>query len=270
MMQILTVDSYSGFLAPLGSAQGAQPIFIGRITWPGALEPEDAVIKLYQKDTCGIANEVIGFEANAARGVAQPKQGAVLMLPRSALPDLNLTLDEYVDAATGLCACWVTSFEQGAEPFKFIRRLSSFSQKQAEAFYKSKFCKLLVGVDHVTGNNDRHEGNFLYKDDLHYIAIDQGCVGGGLTWHSMWPDPRPNNELALLAQRNLAPSHVANWQAEAIIEYQTAQESWRQIISGIANSLLGLIEKEHIETITDYMSERANSHDFAKSCGRLV
>lgn len=269
-MHILTVDSYSGFLARLSATKGAQAIFVGRVTWPGLAEPEDAIIKLYRKDTCGIANEVIGFEANLARGVSQPRHGAVLLLPKSVLPDLNLKLDEYVDAGTGICACWATSFEQGAEPFKFIRKLSSFSQKQTEAFYKSKFCKLLAGVDYVTGNNDRHEGNFLYKDDLNYLAIDQGCVGGGLAWHSMWPDPNPINELALLAQKNLTASHVANWQTEAIIEYQIAQESWRQILPGIENSLSGIIDKEHIDTIIDYMSDRANSHDFAKSCGRLV
>ena len=272
MIQVLTVDAYSGFLAFMGEGAkaGAQPIFIGRIVWPGDGQPSDAVIKLYKIDTCGIANEAIGFAANRARGVMQPEKGAVLLLTREAMPDLGLDIEDYIDKETGVCACWATSFEQGAEPFKFIRRLSTFSQKQSDAFYKSKFCKLLAGVDYVTGNSDRHEGNFLYKDDLKYLAIDQGCVGGGLTWHKMWPDPNPRNEISILAQENLGSSHLAEWQTGAILEYEIAQQGWSKILDDIAKSLPGLLDADGISSIIDYMTGRATGSEFAVSCGRLI
>jgi hypothetical protein len=275
MITILTPDSYRGFSAQLGNTQvaaekAAQPIFVGRVLWPGLNEPEEVVIKLYETDSCGVANEVIGYVANALRGVRQPKRGGILLLSERELPDLHRTLDNFVDKNTGLAACWITSFEQNAQPFRYIRRLSSFSRKQTDAFYKSPFCVKLVTVDHVTGNNDRHEGNFLYEDDLKYLAIDQGCVGGGKYWHKSWPDASARNELALLAQKFLHGSQLAKWQADAIMEYEKSQSGWPGILAQISLIMPSLLEKDEIETIVEYMQARTAGTAFAISCGRLI
>lgn len=275
MITILASDSYKGFSAHLESGKanaepGAQPIFIGRVIWPGSTTPTDAVIKLYQINTCGPANEVIGYAANSARAINQPKKSAILLLSKKELPNFGIDLDDFVDRRTGLAVCWITSFEQGATPFKFVRRLSTFSEKKAVAFFKSKFCRILAAVDHVTGNNDRHDGNFLYLDDLNYLAIDQGCVGGGLKWHATWPDKNPRNELFQSAQNALTALDMAGWKADAIMEHERSQSGWSVLLDGLRTGLQGLLEPDAIDMIVEYMADRADGSKFAICCGKLI
>lgn len=275
MIPILTSDSYRGFSAHLGeflagAKTAAQPIFIGRVIWPGSQEAEDVVIKLYETHSCGVANEAIGYVINALRGVRQPRRGGVLLLSERELPDLHKNPGEYIDPGTGLAACWISSFEGASRPFRYLRRLSSFSRKQIDAFYSSSFCIRLTTVDHVTGNCDRHEGNFLYEDDLKYLAIDQGCIGGGKHWNTSWPDPNARNELSLLAQANLNGSRLAAWRAAAIMEYEKAQSSWTGILAEVSSALPGLLSADDIDTIIEYMKARATGATFAASCERLI
>jgi hypothetical protein len=274
MISILTADSYRGFSSMLESSvpvkSGAQPTFVGRVLWPGTSEPDDAVIKLYESDSCGIANEAIGFAANSMRGVKQPRYGAILLLSQRELPKLNLDLTKYIDAGTGIAACWATSLEQQTKPFRFVRRIPTFTASQISAFYKSQFCRVLTSVDHVTGNNDRHEGNFLYLDDLSYLAIDQGCVGGGAKWHASWPDPRPRNELLALVETTLSPSELSLWKAAAILDHERSQASWVSHFNVLASELTGILDEDQIETIIEYMAERANGTNYAVGCGRLL
>lgn len=275
MITILTSDSYRGFSAHLGellagASAAAQPIFVGRVVWPDCDEAEDVVVKLYETSSCGVANETIGYMVNALRGVRQPKKCGVLLLSEHELPDLKNDLSDYIDPVTGLAACWITSFEASSRPFRYIRRLSSFSKKQSETFYSSPFCIRLTTVDHVTGNNDRHEGNFLYEDDLKYLAIDQGCVGGGKYWHTSWPEQNIRNELSLLAQGNLNGSRLAAWRAAAIMEYEKAQNDWIGILAEISSILPGLLVSDEIDCIIGYMKERATGPTFATSCERLI
>lgn len=275
MITILASDSYRGFSAHLGdllagAKTAAQPIFVGRVIWPDCDQAEDVVIKLYETSSCGVANEAIGYVANALRGVRQPRRGGVLLLSVRELPDLKKDLNSFIDPATGLAACWITSFEASSRPFRYIRRLSSFSKKQSDAFYSSQFCIRLTTVDHVTGNNDRHEGNFLYEDDLKYLAIDQGCVGGSTHWHTSWPDRHARNELSLLAQANLNGSRLAAWRAAAIMEYEKAQSVWSGILAEISSMLPGLLATGDIDLIIEYMRARATGPTFATSCERLI
>ena len=275
MIPILASDSYRGFSANLGEAlagakTAAQPIFIGRVVWPGCHDPEDAVVKLYEPDSCGVANEAIGYVINTLRGVRQPGRGGVLLLSERELPALYANLRDFIDPDTGLAACWITSFEGASRPFRYLRRLSGFSRRQIDAFYGSSFCIRLTTVDHVTGNCDRHEGNFLYEDDLKYLAIDQGCVGGGKYWHTSWPDQNARNELSLLAQANLSGSRLAAWRAAAIMEYEKAQPGWSGIFAEISSVLPGLLSADHIGTILEYMKTRAAGTTFAASCERLI
>lgn len=272
MISVLTSDSFRGFstnLSELGLG-GAQPVFIGRVLWPGEDQVSDFVIKLYESETCGIANEAIGYISNHLRGVEQPKRAAIILLSPAQLPGVDMSIDLFIDREIGLIPCWATSFEQNTKPFKFVRRLSTFSTKQAKAFYKSKFCKKLSSVDHVTGNNDRHEGNFLYIDDLKYLAIDQGCVGGGLRWHASWPDPSPKNQLIELAHNELQGSDLTAWVAEAILEHSTTQEKWPGINNQIKKSLIGLLDAEAADTIVEYMYDRAEGTTFTTGCNRLI
>lgn len=272
MVPILTSDSYRGVSARLPDfcPKGAQPVFIGRLLWPGEADVSDSVIKLYESDTCGIANEIIGYVANDLRGIEQPKRAAIILLSATNLAGMGIHLDPFLDKSTGLVACWATSLEQNTKPFKFIRRLSTFSGKQVKAFYKSKFCKSLSSVDHVTGNNDRHEGNFLYIDDLRYMAIDQGCVGGGLRWHATWPDPAARNELVELTHAELDGSDLAAWVADAILEHDKTQEAWSGINQRIKDNLRGVLDRDSIETIVEYMQGRAVGPTFTSSCRRLI
>jgi hypothetical protein len=275
MITILASESYRGFSAHLGdllagAKTAAQPIFIGRVVWPDCDEAEDVVVKLYETSSCGVANEAIGYVANALRGVRQPRKCGVLLLSERELPDVGKDLSDFIDSNTGLAACWITSFEASSRPFRYIRRLSSFSRKQSDAFYSSPFCIRLTTVDHVTGNNDRHDGNFLYEDDLKYLAIDQGCVGGGMYWHTSWPDRHARNELSLLAQENLNGSRLAAWRAAAIMEYEKAQPSWTGILTEISSMLRGLLVADDVDTIIGYMRERATGPTFATSCERLI
>lgn len=274
MISILTADSYRGFSSLLESSvcanAGAQPIFVGRVLWPGASEPDDAVIKLYESDSCGIANEAIGFAANCMRGVKQPRHGAILLLSPRELPKLDVALTKYIDAGTGIAACWATSLEQNAKPFRFVRRIPTFTASQINAFYKSLFCRLLTSVDHVTGNSDRHEGNFLYLDDLSYLAIDHGCVGGGPRWHSSWPDPSPRNELLALVENTLNSSELSLWKAATILDHERSQASWVVHFKALASELTGILDAGQIETIIEYMAERANGTNYAVGCGRLL
>jgi len=273
MTLILTSDSYRGYSAPLtaysNAAPGAQPAFVGRLIWPGSDHPDDVVLKLYKSGTCGIANEVIGYSANIARGISQPKRSAITLLSMENLEVLGIDLSEYVDAASSLIPCWTTSFEQGAVPFKFIRRSALFSEKKAIAFYKSQFCQSLAAVDHITGNNDRHSGNYLYIDDLNYLAIDQGCVGGGLVWHKGWPDANPRNELRLSAARELTTIDMAEWSAKAIVEHHRTQGKWAEILPALRSNLDGLLDLDAIDIIVEYMEDRASGTNFATSCGSL-
>lgn len=237
--------------------------------WPNDSQNTDAVIKLYEAHTCGTANEAIGYTANALRGINQPRRGAILLLGKEMLPDIGRDPAEFVDPASGLSACWATSYEQNAKPFHYMRRLSTFTDKQSKAFYKSRFCQLLAGVDHITGNNDRHEGNFLYIDDLKYQAIDQGAIGGGAFWHTLWPDNEARNELLLLVQQNLSASQIAAWYASAILEYQNSNSAWTAIAEEITGILTNLLTPEQIATIITYMTARAVGNRFAESCGNL-
>lgn len=272
MIPILTSDSYRGFSTNLPSSglNGVQPVFVGRLIWPGESTAKDAVMKLYEVETCGVANEVIGFVANKMRGVPQPKQAAIVLLSPEILAGISAGLSKFVDKETGLIACWATTLEQNTKPFKFVRRLSTFSEKQIKAFYKSKFCRVLSSVDHVTGNNDRHEGNFLYIDDLNYLAIDQGCVGGGLYWHKTWPDSSPKNTLLESVRSELNKSDSAAWIGEAILDHVKTQEIWPAINEQLGSEIKSLLNDESAETIVEYMLERASGSTFTTSCGRLI
>ncbi|RJF99052.1 hypothetical protein [Noviherbaspirillum saxi] len=274
MIEILTSDAYRGFSASIQdnpqAETGAQPIFVGRLAWPEQEDVVDAVIKLYGATTCGIANEVIGYVVNALVGVNQPRRGAVLLLPREVLPPFDFDLTPYVDQATGTAVCWVTSFEQNTKPFRYIRKLSSFTDQRLQAFYKSVFCQLLTGVDHATGNNDRHEGNFLYIDDLHYLAIDQGNIGGGQFWHQLWPDNNARNELLQLVQKHLNASQIAVWHTQALTNYQKIYTAWNNISEHLSDLLVGLLTKEQIDTIISYMNERVHGNSYQLACGHLI
>lgn len=272
MVPVLANDSYRGLSAEilLGAENSAQPLFIGRVLWPDGSAPEDVVVKLYEASSCGIANEAIGYVVNALLGVRQPRRAAILVLSKHQIPKLNRDLSTYVDPDSGLAVCWITSFEQNSKPFRYLRNLSSFSKKQSDAFYKSTFCLKLAAADHVTGNNDRHEGNFLYEDDLKYFAIDQGCVGGGMYWHTSWPDTNARNELAILAQQFLSGSQLAAWRASAIMEYEKAQGSWEGIFAQVSLALQDLLGADEICSIVEYMRGRASGPAFASSCERLI
>lgn len=272
MIPILSSDSYRGFSTnlTLGSEVGAQPIFIGRLIWPNATHAEDAVFKLYKTDTCGIANETIGYFLNHINGIAQPKLAAIVLLSKESLKGIAVDLHEYIDRSSDMVACWVTSFEQGVKPFRFIRRLSTFSDRQIKAFFKSDFCKRLSSVDHISGNNDRHDGNFLYKDDLHYLAIDQGCVGGSLYWHKTWPDCSAKNELLELARAELTTADWGTWASAALAAHSTADEHWRRRHQELVQKLNDILDKESRDSILEYMNERASGTTFAASCGRLI
>jgi hypothetical protein len=272
MVPVLANDSYRGLSAEilLDAENSAQPLFVGRVLWPEETAPEDVVVKLYQTNSCGIANETIGYVVNALRGIRQPRRAAILVLSKHQLPTLNQDLSSYIDPENGLVACWITSFEQNSKPFRYLRKLSSFSKKQCDAFYKSAFCSKLATVDHVTGNNDRHEGNFLYEDDLKYFAIDQGSIGGGIYWHTSWPDANARNELAILAQQFLSGSQLAAWRAAAIMEYEKAQTSWESIFAQILHDLKDLLGAEEVRSIVEYMRRRATGPAFASTCERLI
>lgn len=272
MIPVLTSDSYRGFSTNLPDldSNGAQPAFVGRLIWPGDLEASDAVIKIYAPQTCGIANEVIGYIANDLRGIPQPKRAAIVLLNESNLEGTEIPVDTFIDKDTRLIACWATTLEQNTKPFKYIRRLSTFTEKQSRAFYQSRFCKELSSIDHVTGNNDRHEGNFLYIDDLKYLAIDQGCVGGGLSWHITWPDRSARNQIVELVHSELQGSPLVTWVAEAILEHEKTQSIWSRIKEEIRLNLTDLLDAESTETIVEYMHDRVLGPNFATSCRRLI
>lgn len=272
MIPILSSDSYRGFSTNLllSSATDAQPAFVGRLIWPDAVQSEDAVFKLYKTDTCGIANELIGYLLNKENRIAQPKLAAIVLLTPENLNGISLDLADYTDSASGMIACWTTSFEQETKPFKFARRLSTFTNRQIKAFYKSQFCKGLSIVDHVTGNNDRHEGNFLYKDDLHYLAIDQGCVGGGLYWHKTWPDRNARNELLALAHLELSTHEWKAWASETLVTHNNSSDQLRDYLQKMKAELASVLDDDAQELIVEYMSDRATDATFATSCGRLI
>lgn len=271
MITFLSSDAYRGFSAQLDLGQPhAQYAFIGRVQWPNCAEAEESVIKLYQHDCCGVANEAIGYASNALLQVAQPRKGAVLILRAEQLPPIYQKQADFIDPSTKLVVCWTTSFEQNSKPFRYIRRLPSFAEKQATAFYKSAFCQRLTMVDQVTGNNDRHEGNFLYRDDLDYLAIDQGCIGGSPYWHRSFPDQCAINQLIRLAQENLQASAWAEWRTKAIIKFETDHPGWESFFRALKPSLAGLLESDQIDTILDYMRDRTDHHDFARACGNLL
>jgi len=274
MIPILGEDSYRGFSAWINEVnpaanEGAQPLFVGRLQWASGATPSDAVIKLYETGTCGVANEMIGFVANHYCGVNQPQKGAALILPADALPPMTIDVSPFVDRDTGLTLCWATSLEQNAKPFRFMRKLSSFSEKQVQAFYKSKFCRTLAGVDHISGNNDRHEGNFLYVDDLNYMALDQGAIGGGGFWHTLWPDDMASNELLRLVQTDLKTSQITSWYAQALTEYHQTREAWERVNAALPSVLHGLLDHGPIATIIDYMRSRSSGTQFEATCGAL-
>jgi hypothetical protein len=272
MIPILTSDSYRGFSNDIHDfgPGGTQPLFVGRIIWPGQTHASDVVIKIYRPDTCGIANEVIGYVANKVRRIAQPLNAAILLLEANHLIGVHDSIEKYVDQRSGLIATWVTSLEQNTKPFSYIRRLPTFSAKQAKVFYKSLFCKSLSSVDHVTGNNDRHSGNFLYIDDLKYLAIDQGCVGGGLYWHTTWPDNRAKNQLLEITHTEFSGSELSSWTAEAILEHERTQSIWDNLKAEIECNLKNLLDDETCDTIVKYMDARITGSTYTESCGKLI
>ncbi|CAM3391753.1 MULTISPECIES: hypothetical protein [Cupriavidus] len=275
MISVLHADAYCGFSGWVSDhdavhATGAQPVFVGRVLWPGASEPEDTVIKLYPTDSCGVANEVIGFTANAVRGVDQPARGGVILLNREMLPVFDADVTAYVDRSTGLAVCWAATLVQNAKPFRFLRRLSTFDQDQLAAFFRSKFAHILTGVDHATGNSDRSDANFLYLDDMKYVAIDQGAVGGGPYWHSSWPDETAGNQLNLAAQREMTASQLSSWYASVLQEGLKTQDIWPEVSNQLRRDLIGLLDSEQIDTIVEYMSTRASNGTLAQACGRLI
>lgn len=275
MIHFLGNDAYRGFTAPFDTARKATGAgdcasFVGRIAWPGEPIPSAAVIKLYGKETCGTANELIGYFVNALRCVAQPQAAAVLLLTEQQVPPLILNAGEYLDSASGLVACWVTSYEQNATPYSFIRRLPTFTERQRHTFYQSTFCRALASVDCSTGNNDRHEGNYLYVDDLNYLAIDQGCVGGGHYWHRNWPEANPRNEIVQAAKQALTPVQLARWVGRAIIEHENCAQGVGGGLEGVRHLLPGLLSAEAIDTIVKYMQERTLGPHFNQVCGSLI
>lgn len=273
MVSVLQADAYCGFSAWIhdhdaAHVSGAQPVFVARVMWPGSIEPEDAVIKLYPADSCGVANEVIGYTANAARGVAQPSRGGVLLLPRSMLPVFEGDLSVFLDPRENLAVCWVASFVQNAKPFRFLRRLASFNRCQLDAFFKSEFAHVLTSIDHVTGNSDRSDANFLYRDDMTYVAIDQGAIAGGPHWHATWPDDMAPNQLNVMARNAMTASQLSCWFASVLREGNATQAAWPSVTEQLRTNLAGLLDAEHIDTIVNYMSARASNEALAQACGR--
>lgn len=274
MISILSADSYGGFASWIngpdeGHNPGGQPIFIGRVTWPGSEEPVDTVIKLYPADSCGVANEVIGYVANAKGGIVQPPRGGVLVLPTSMLPPFAIDTQKYTQQGSGVAVCWATPFIQGAKPFRFYRRLAAFDRSRLTAFLKSKFCHMLTCVDHVTGNNDRTDANFMCLDDFKYIAIDQGSVAGGFYWHINWPEDAPKNQLFELARTELVASHFASWQADTLTQAGISNGIWPETIDLIRTNLEGILAPAEIDTIVDYMHSRATVKTLAQATGHL-
>ncbi|WP_232346244.1 hypothetical protein [Cupriavidus sp. USMAA2-4] len=270
----MTSDVYGGFASWIESADtahapGAQPIYVGRVTWPGTTEAEDTVIKLYPASSCGVANEVIGYIANAKRGIPQPPRGGIILLPEATLPAFALDVAKYVDKKSGFAVCWATSLVQNAKPFKFYRRLVAFDRTRLNAFLKSNFCHTLTGLDHITGNNDRSDANFMCVDDLKYLAIDQGSIGGSDHWHINWVDDNPKNQLLALARDELAVSQYAAWQAHALSESNTTRDLWPQTNSELQTNLKPLLKADQIATILEYMSGRATITTLAQATGQL-
>lgn len=272
MIPILSTDAFRGpstLLLDMGG-KTAQPVFIGRVIWPGDSVPTDAVVKPYEAGTCGVANEAIGYIANSLLGIAQPERAAILLLTEDSIAGLGFPTEKFIDRDSGLCLSWVTTHEQGTKPFRYIRRTSTFSEKQLKAFYRSRFCRQLASVDHVTGNNDRNEGNFLYFDELHYLAIDQGCVGGGIYWHILSPDSNPKNEIRALAQSECSSSEWAIWVSETLTEHQRTQQTWAMVDSKIGEIVTDLLDADDLQTIVEYMDRRVSGSRLAESLGRLL
>jgi hypothetical protein len=272
MVTILPSDSFRGFSAAIdqpGQAIGDTVKFIGRVCWPGDANPTDAYVKVYRPSTCGVANEAIGYAVNTLRSVPQPRRGAVLVLSYA---QASTIVDDatFIDSEEGTALCWATALELDAKPLRYMRTLPSFSEKQLLAFIKSSFTHRLSEVDHVTGNNDRNNGNILYLDDLNYLAIDQGNIGGGLNWHTLWPDAAATNELIRLAHRTLARSDLAAWQSAVILEHQRTALKWPEYIGKIQPALQGLLDEAQAATICEYMLGRASGNGLANSCGALL
>ena len=273
-MTVLSQDSYRGFSAPFstpdGIRAGAQPSFVGRVLWPGQDQPSDVFVKLYEHDSCGVANEVVGYTANRIHSVRQPAAAAILILPKNLLPDLGVDLAAYVRPDTGLALCWVVSFEQAAKPFRYLRRLVTFTPHQLKAFIKSEFARKLAIVDSVTGNCDRHDANILVLDDLQYMAIDQGCVGGSKYWTTTWLDQNPANQLLDLVRTELGSTEFSAWRSRAILAAEAMEPKWREGAPEMRNAVAGLLADDDTDAIVDYILGRSLSTHFATSCRVLL
>ena len=200
----------------------------------------------------------------------QPKYGGILLLSKEALPDFQYDVTPYVDEDSGLAVCWATSLEQNAKPFSYFRRLSSFTERQILAFYESSFSQTLVGVDHVTGNSDRHEGNFLYIDEMRYLAIDQGSVGGGAFWHTMWPDAYAQNKIFDRTKATLSKASFSKWSAKAILEVEATYQVWESLPDTLRPILRNLLNDEQISIIFEYLATRSEPGHFKNKIGKLL
>lgn len=274
MIEILSSDSYHGFAAELATGVPSNRVpdqiaFIGRVKWDAGSPVQAAVVKVYRHETCGVANELIGYVMNHYRGVAQPRKAAVMLLRPDQLPPMFADSTPFVNPDAAVAVCWLTSFEANARPFSTVRRPSSFSTRESTAFYCSEFCRALASVDTVTGNNDRHDGNFLYVDDLHYLAIDQGCVGGGPRWHLAWPDFNPSNEIVRAIEGELTDARRNQWYSHAILEHEQSAPQFLEGIEALKQLLPGLIGDDEIVVISEYMQKRVPAEVFSKICQRL-
>jgi hypothetical protein len=274
VMTVLSQESYRGFSAPFSTPDriraGAQPSFVGRVLWPGQDQPSEVFVKLYEHDSCGVANEVVGYVANRIHAIRQPAAAAILILPRNLLPDLGVELAAYVQPDTDLALCWAASFERAAKPFRYLRRLGTFTANQLKAFIKSDFARKLAIVDSVTGNCDRHDANILVLDDLQYMAIDQGCVGGGKYWTTTWLDQNPANQLLDLVRTELGSTEFSSWRSRAILTAEAMGPKWNEGVAELRDAVAGLLSDDDTDAIVNYVLGRSWPTHFATSCRMLL
>lgn len=184
IIKVLTSESLIGFNGWLDGKDGhLNPVFIGEFRHPDG--DITAYCKLYDENTKGIINEIVGFLAAYALGISQPQHAFITMLPSTRLPGFAATAksrpeNRWMQGKSNVL-CFCTSRLDGHSAAIHLDSAIGFSWNElCEDIARWQEYGAAVALDENIAHADRHANNLLRLAKQRYALIDNGRLVNSL------------------------------------------------------------------------------------------
>lgn len=171
------------------------PVFIGEFEHPDAGNIT-AFCKIYNPDTKGLINEIIGFLMARALNIKQPDCAFITLIPKDRLPDLNhiakrkdnkwLKLKNCPDVLPLFCTSRLDG-HSAAIHFNEKDTQDDLITPLANDISQWSQYSAAIALDETIAHTDRHLNNLLRLGSKQYAVIDNGILISELArsdWHS--------------------------------------------------------------------------------------